>query len=100
MLSLLFSLSFLFFSLLFYGVWFIKRVLFLLRFYLILINHYSSRWYNLGYLFGCDIISYVMILLSIWVVGLMFMASESVFGEDCLINYFSLRRGGGGYGLL
>ena len=100
MLSLLFSLLFLFFSLLFYGVWFIKRVLFLLRFYLILMNHYSFRWYSLGYLFGCDIMSYVMILLSFWIVGLMFMASESVFGRDCLISYSFLRGVGGGYGLL
>lgn len=43
--------------------------------------------------------SYVMILLSFWIVGLMFMASESVFGRDYLINYF-LRGAGGGYGLL
>nr|QGT77317.1 NADH dehydrogenase subunit 4 [Tenuipotamon yuxiense] len=34
--------------------------------------------YNLGYMFGMDYLSYIMVYLSIWVGGLVMLASESV----------------------
>jgi hypothetical protein len=36
-------------------------------------------WGNLGYIFGCDYISYGLILLRFWVCVLIIMASESIF---------------------
>jgi NADH-ubiquinone oxidoreductase chain 4 len=34
---------------------------------------------NLGYLFGCDVISYVLVLLSLWICALTVLARESLF---------------------
>jgi NADH-ubiquinone oxidoreductase chain 4 len=36
-------------------------------------------WGNLGYMFGCDYISYGLILLSFWICVLKITARESVF---------------------
>jgi len=33
----------------------------------------------LGYIFGCDLISYGLILLSLWICVLMVLARESIF---------------------
>ena len=42
-------------------------------------------WGGLGYIFGCDLNSYSLILLSLWICILMILARESIF---CL-DYFS-----------
>ena len=39
----------------------------------------------MGYIFGCDLISYGLILLSLWICVLMVLARESIFG----LGYFS-----------
>jgi NADH-ubiquinone oxidoreductase chain 4 len=36
-------------------------------------------WTGLGYIFGCDLISYGLIFLSLWICVLMVLARESVF---------------------
>nr|UOU85079.1 NADH dehydrogenase subunit 4 [Anabolia nervosa] len=38
--------------------------------------------FNLSYIFSCDMISYFLILLSMWISGLMVMASFSVYLKD------------------
>nr|YP_010417747.1 NADH dehydrogenase subunit 4 [Precis antilope]USF17906.1 NADH dehydrogenase subunit 4 [Precis antilope] len=43
---------------------------------------------NLSYLLGCDMISYGLILLSIWISGLMIMASESLYKSNFYENFF------------
>nr|YP_009045229.1 NADH dehydrogenase subunit 4 [Euthalia irrubescens]AHA03567.1 NADH dehydrogenase subunit 4 [Euthalia irrubescens] len=45
---------------------------------------------NLSYMFGCDMISYGLILLSIWVSSLMIMASESLYKNKFYMNLFIL----------
>ena len=42
-------------------------------------------WGNLNYFFGCDVISYGLVLLSLWICVLMVLARESVFRS----GYFS-----------
>jgi NADH-ubiquinone oxidoreductase chain 4 len=39
-------------------------------------------WGNLGYMFGCDYISYGLILLSFWICVLIITARESVFRSN------------------
>jgi hypothetical protein len=39
-------------------------------------------WSSLGYSFGCDYISYGLVLLRFWICVLMIMASESVCGQN------------------
>nr|YP_010417773.1 NADH dehydrogenase subunit 4 [Precis cuama]USF17932.1 NADH dehydrogenase subunit 4 [Precis cuama] len=43
---------------------------------------------NLSYLLGCDMISYGLILLSIWISGLMIMASESLYKSNFYEKFF------------
>nr|YP_010417682.1 NADH dehydrogenase subunit 4 [Yoma algina]USF17802.1 NADH dehydrogenase subunit 4 [Yoma algina] len=45
---------------------------------------------NLSYMMGCDLISYGLILLSIWISSLMIMASESLYKSNFYDNFFLL----------
>uniref|UniRef100_UPI0030FEBFE0 NADH dehydrogenase subunit 4 n=1 Tax=Vanessa tameamea TaxID=334116 RepID=UPI0030FEBFE0 len=45
---------------------------------------------NLSYMMGCDLISYGLILLSIWISSLMIMASESLLKKNFYEKYFLL----------
>nr|YP_010417591.1 NADH dehydrogenase subunit 4 [Junonia villida]USF17685.1 NADH dehydrogenase subunit 4 [Junonia villida]USF17828.1 NADH dehydrogenase subunit 4 [Junonia villida]USF17841.1 NADH dehydrogenase subunit 4 [Junonia villida] len=45
---------------------------------------------NLSYMMGCDLISYGLILLSIWISSLMIMASESLYKKKFYDNFFLL----------
>nr|DAZ87529.1 TPA_asm: NADH dehydrogenase subunit 4 [Phytosciara flavipes] len=62
--------------------WAIQNVYFFMCFIFISMNFMTHFWSNMSYLFGCDTISYGMILLSLWICSLMLMASEK-------INYFN-----------
>nr|YP_009351373.1 NADH dehydrogenase subunit 4 [Foraminitermes rhinoceros]AQP29422.1 NADH dehydrogenase subunit 4 [Foraminitermes rhinoceros] len=64
--------------------WLICSLLFFISFVYFFSFPYFFCWSNLGYLFGCDLISYGLILLSLWICVLMILASESVFR----VNYF------------
>nr|QTF74367.1 NADH dehydrogenase subunit 4 [Sarcophila latifrons] len=70
--------------------WMVQSLLFLLSFIYILMNMYSNYFMSISYLFGCDTISYGLILLSLWIVSLMLMASESVFKYNNYVNLFLL----------
>nr|QXP99649.1 NADH dehydrogenase subunit 4 [Smyrna blomfildia] len=43
---------------------------------------------NLSYMMGCDLISYGLILLSMWISGLMIMASENLLKSKVYEGYF------------
>nr|YP_009745914.1 NADH dehydrogenase subunit 4 [Sciara ruficauda]QIH95759.1 NADH dehydrogenase subunit 4 [Sciara ruficauda] len=62
--------------------WSLEHLLFIFSFFFIITNMYGFYWMNISYLFGCDIISYGMILLSVWICSLMLMASEK-------LNYYN-----------
>nr|QIH95746.1 NADH dehydrogenase subunit 4 [Bradysia sp. XQM-2020] len=62
--------------------WLIQNMLFLCAFFFIFFNNISNHWMNMSYSFGCDTISYGLILLSFWICSLMLMASEK-------INYYN-----------
>nr|YP_010138714.1 NADH dehydrogenase subunit 4 [Compsilura concinnata]QQJ94216.1 NADH dehydrogenase subunit 4 [Compsilura concinnata] len=68
--------------------WMVQNFLFLLTFIFILMNMYSNYFMNISYLFGCDMISYGLILLTLWIISLMLMASESIFKYNNYINLF------------
>nr|WNG77946.1 NADH dehydrogenase subunit 4 [Helius pluto] len=70
--------------------WMVQNLLLLLGFLFIMMNFYSNYWMNISYYFGCDIISYGLILLSIWICALMLMASEMVFRLNNFLNFFLL----------
>uniref|UniRef100_A0AB39A5Z6 NADH-ubiquinone oxidoreductase chain 4 n=1 Tax=Senometopia prima TaxID=3234324 RepID=A0AB39A5Z6_9MUSC len=80
MLKLIFSVFFLFFlCFINNSYWMVQKFLFFLSFILILMNNYSNYFMSISYLFGCDMISYGLILLSFWIISLMFMASQLVY---------------------
>lgn len=89
MLKIIFSILFLFplcFNKNIY--WMVQRFLFLIGFFFILINIYTNYFMSISYLFGCDIISYGLILLSLWIISLILMASESIFKYKNYLNLF------------
>nr|URX52697.1 NADH dehydrogenase subunit 4 [Glyptotermes sp. 1 AB-2022a] len=60
------------------GWWLIHSLFFVITLLFFLVFPYFAVWCNLGYIFGCDLISYGLILLSFWICALMITASESV----------------------
>nr|QLY89871.1 NADH dehydrogenase subunit 4 [Neoleria inscripta] len=80
MLKLIFSILFLIPLCLNSGLfWMVQNLLFVVSFIFILMNHYSNYFMSVSYFLGCDMISYGLILLSLWICSLMLMASESIF---------------------
>nr|YP_009350723.1 NADH dehydrogenase subunit 4 [Silvestritermes heyeri]AQP27649.1 NADH dehydrogenase subunit 4 [Silvestritermes heyeri] len=65
--------------------WLICSLMFFISFVFFFSFPYFFCWGGLGYIFGCDLISYGLILLSLWICVLMILASESVLRY----NYFS-----------
>nr|AVN67514.1 NADH dehydrogenase subunit 4 [Pycnoscelus femapterus] len=61
-----------------YSWWLVQSLLFLISLFYLLMFPYYFCWGCLGNMFGCDYISYGLILLSIWICVLMIMASESI----------------------
>ncbi|YP_245505.1 NADH dehydrogenase subunit 4 (mitochondrion) [Haematobia irritans irritans] len=68
--------------------WMVQNFLFLISFIFILMNMYSNYFMSISYLFGMDMISYGLILLSLWIVALMMMASESIYKYNNYTNLF------------
>nr|QLY89949.1 NADH dehydrogenase subunit 4 [Nanna fasciata] len=91
MLKIIFSILFLFPLCLMNNIyWTVQMFLFLLTFLFILMNMYSNYFMSISYMFGCDMISYGLILLSLWIISLMLMASESIYKYKNYINLFLL----------
>nr|YP_009228835.1 NADH dehydrogenase subunit 4 [Calliphora chinghaiensis]ALS20018.1 NADH dehydrogenase subunit 4 [Calliphora chinghaiensis] len=91
MLKIIISILFLFpLCLIYNSYWMVQSFLFLLSFIFILMNMYSNYFMSISYLFGCDMISYGLILLSLWIVSLMLMASESIYKFMNYTNLFLL----------
>ncbi|YP_009170640.1 NADH dehydrogenase subunit 4 (mitochondrion) [Phlebotomus papatasi] len=59
--------------------WLVQYLLFFSFFLFMLDSMKSFHWMKLSYYFGVDFLSYGLILLSIWITGLMMMASEKVY---------------------
>nr|UFI48273.1 NADH dehydrogenase subunit 4 [Gymnosoma dolycoridis] len=91
MLKILISILFLFPLCLITNVyWMVQSFLLMLSFVFILMNMYSNYFMSISYLFGCDMISYGLILLSLWIISLMLMASESIYKMNNYTNLFLL----------
>nr|YP_010981199.1 NADH dehydrogenase subunit 4 [Aplomya metallica]WOE90329.1 NADH dehydrogenase subunit 4 [Aplomya metallica] len=70
--------------------WMVQKNFFFLVFIFILMNNYSNYFMSISYLFGCDVISYGLILLSLWIISLMMMASELIFKYNNYVNLFQM----------
>nr|WDV10762.1 NADH dehydrogenase subunit 4 [Parnassius tenedius] len=68
--------------------WLVQMMLMLIMFIFMNLNLNINNFCNLSYMMGCDLISYGLILLSIWICMLMIMASESLYKFNFYINFF------------
>nr|UHA55355.1 NADH dehydrogenase subunit 4 [Kennelia xylinana] len=68
--------------------WLVQMFLFIMMFMFMNLTIMLYNFTNLSYMFGCDIISFGLILLSIWICSLMLMASENLFKLKFYDNFF------------
>nr|YP_010620988.1 NADH dehydrogenase subunit 4 [Periplaneta ceylonica]WAX39371.1 NADH dehydrogenase subunit 4 [Periplaneta ceylonica] len=68
--------------------WMIHSLMFFLCFLFMFSMPSMFCWGNLSYLFGYDLISFGLVLLSLWICVLMIMASESIFRNNYYNNFF------------
>ena len=70
--------------------WMVQNLLFFITFLFIILNFFSYYWIRISYFLGCDIISYGLILLSLWICSLIITAREVVVRYKNFVNFFSL----------
>nr|QXG19059.1 NADH dehydrogenase subunit 4 [Drosophila ananassae]QXG19462.1 NADH dehydrogenase subunit 4 [Drosophila parapallidosa]DAA06203.1 TPA_exp: NADH dehydrogenase subunit 4 [Drosophila ananassae] len=70
--------------------WMVQIMLFFISFIFLLMNNFMNYWSEISYFLGCDMLSYGLVLLSLWICSLMLMASESVNKYNNYKNLFLL----------
>nr|QXG19657.1 NADH dehydrogenase subunit 4 [Zaprionus indianus] len=70
--------------------WMVQVLLFFMSFLFLLMNNFMNYWMNISYFLGSDMLSYGLILLSLWICSLMLLASESVYKYNNYKNLFLL----------
>nr|YP_010709585.1 NADH dehydrogenase subunit 4 [Rhagonycha satoi]WCS40181.1 NADH dehydrogenase subunit 4 [Rhagonycha satoi] len=70
--------------------WMISFMFFLLFFMFLLTFSFSKNFYYISMFLGCDYISYFFILLTLWILGLMILASEKIITMNFYSNMFIL----------
>nr|YP_010946331.1 NADH dehydrogenase subunit 4 [Anisolampra panfilovi]WGO57049.1 NADH dehydrogenase subunit 4 [Anisolampra panfilovi] len=70
--------------------WIVQSLMFFLSFLFMFMFPYFFCWGEISYMFGCDYISYGLILLSMWICVLMITASESIYRNNYFANFFLL----------
>uniref|UniRef100_UPI00315DE9B4 NADH dehydrogenase subunit 4 n=1 Tax=Sinobirma bouyeri TaxID=1236722 RepID=UPI00315DE9B4 len=70
--------------------WLVQMMIFLLAFLFMNLGLNLMLFCNMSYYFSCDVVSYGLILLSIWICGLMVMASENLLKLNFYYNFFLL----------
>nr|YP_010443266.1 NADH dehydrogenase subunit 4 [Polypogon tarsicrinata]UTE83785.1 NADH dehydrogenase subunit 4 [Polypogon tarsicrinata] len=68
--------------------WMVQMVMFLMMFLFMNLMMSLNLFCNMSYMLSCDIMSYGLILLSIWISILMIMASENLFKMNFYVNFF------------
>nr|QNE85643.1 NADH dehydrogenase subunit 4 [Poecilobothrus nobilitatus] len=85
---LFFLLTLIIFSFMNNMFWMVQNMLFLMGFLFIMMGYFGNYFMGVSYFLGCDMISYGLVLLSIWICALMLLASESVEKYDNYKNLF------------
>lgn len=68
--------------------WMVQIILILIIFIFINLGVKLNLFCNLSYIISCDIISYGLILLRIWISILIIIASENLYKIDYYVNFF------------
>nr|YP_010439968.1 NADH dehydrogenase subunit 4 [Mastax latefasciata]UTD45014.1 NADH dehydrogenase subunit 4 [Mastax latefasciata] len=67
--------------------WYNQLMYFFMIFVFLFMGGFNYQWMNLSYMFGTDLLSYGLILLSFWICSLMIMASSMIYLKN---NYFKM----------
>nr|QXG19072.1 NADH dehydrogenase subunit 4 [Drosophila anomalata] len=70
--------------------WMVQIMLFFISFIFLMMNNFMNYWSEISYFLGCDMLSYGLVLLSLWICSLMLLASESVNKYNNYKNLFLL----------
>nr|YP_010526994.1 NADH dehydrogenase subunit 4 [Marumba sperchius]UXR12331.1 NADH dehydrogenase subunit 4 [Marumba sperchius] len=70
--------------------WTVQFMLFMLMLMFMFMSMNYINYVNLSYIYSCDLISYGLILLSIWICSLMIMSSENLYKMKYYVNFFLL----------
>nr|QTZ18963.1 NADH dehydrogenase subunit 4 [Azana sp. WQY005] len=70
--------------------WLVCNFIFFIMFIFIFFFNFGMNWSNISYFMGVDLVSYGLILLSVWICALMIMASEVVYFNNNYGNLFLL----------
>nr|YP_010363743.1 NADH dehydrogenase subunit 4 [Clinterocera nigra]UNZ13010.1 NADH dehydrogenase subunit 4 [Clinterocera nigra]UNZ13023.1 NADH dehydrogenase subunit 4 [Clinterocera nigra]UNZ13036.1 NADH dehydrogenase subunit 4 [Clinterocera nigra] len=70
--------------------WFMQGFYFILTLLFCFNISMTSQFSYITYFMGCDLLSYIMILLSFWICSLMLLASEKVYNSNYYYNLFLL----------
>nr|AAX76886.1 NADH dehydrogenase subunit 4 [Drosophila pulchrella] len=70
--------------------WMVQIMLFFISSIFLLMNNFMNYWSEISYFLGCDMLSYGLVLLSLWICSLMLLASESVNKYNNYKNLFLL----------
>nr|YP_009499414.1 NADH dehydrogenase subunit 4 [Mustilia undulosa]AWT58458.1 NADH dehydrogenase subunit 4 [Mustilia undulosa] len=68
--------------------WMVQMLLMMMMFMFMNLMMMVWGFNNISYMFSCDILSFGLILLSIWICSLMIMASENLFKMKFYIKFF------------
>nr|QWM97254.1 NADH dehydrogenase subunit 4 [Aulaconotus atronotatus] len=68
----------------FMNFWFMQVMFFMLSFVFFFKISFTFLWIHVSYFFGCDLMSFMLILLSFWICSLMILASEKLLK----VNYY------------
>nr|QXT45651.1 NADH dehydrogenase subunit 4 [Idaea simplicior] len=68
--------------------WMVQMSLFLMIFLFMNSGVLINNFFNLSYMYSCDMMSFGFILLSIWICILMIMSSENLFKLNYYVNFF------------
>nr|YP_010326145.1 NADH dehydrogenase subunit 4 [Tiracola plagiata]UNP49276.1 NADH dehydrogenase subunit 4 [Tiracola plagiata] len=68
--------------------WMVQMMLFMLMFLFMNLGMSLNLFCNLSYMMSCDIMSYGLILLSMWISILMIMASENLYKLNFHLSFF------------
>nr|WRQ18116.1 NADH dehydrogenase subunit 4 [Tachinomorphus sp. 1 FYJ-2024a] len=83
---MLFTIPMIFFS----DFWLLQICFMLMFIFFMKFISFNYMILNLSYMFGCDLLSFVMVLLSIWICMLMLLASYKIYKLNNFYNLLSL----------
>uniref|UniRef100_A0AAU7NIC1 NADH-ubiquinone oxidoreductase chain 4 n=1 Tax=Solus parvifenestratus TaxID=1108703 RepID=A0AAU7NIC1_9NEOP len=70
--------------------WMVQIMIFFMSYLFMNLTLNLMIFSNLSYFYSCDMVSFSLILLSIWICGLMIMASENLLKMNFYYNFFLL----------